>query len=129
MKATICTVAATIFAFGIFMFSTDYPLDVRTHDYGECLAAANALVPESVDFIAEKALSERRFGSRRLLIHGQVAIGSSKEPGHIRCVFMGRRLQVFYTAVGMANLGVHESTWASVLPETHILVSDLSPEF
>lgn len=129
MKTAICAVAAMIFAFGSFLFSTDYPLEVRTRDYGECLAAADALVPDSVDFTAEKAISERRFGSRRLLIHGQVAIGSTKEHGHIRCVFRGRTLQVFYTAVGMANLRVHESSWAGELPETHTLGSDLSPEF
>jgi hypothetical protein len=104
VKAAILAVAATIVAFGVFMFSTDYPPDIRTYDYRECLHAADALVPESVDFIAETAVSERRFGSRRVLIHGQVRIGQSQEQGHIRCVFMDQTLQVFYTAVGMANL-------------------------
>lgn len=87
----------------VYSFVTEYTVEQRASDHRQCLEAARGAAQQS-EFFVEGAVAERRITSRHLMIWGQVRTGDSVEPATIRCVFDGRKLDLFYSAAGIISV-------------------------
>lgn len=86
-----------------FNFLTEYTLDQRVADHRQCIAAADELGERS-HFTAVGYVAERRLGSRRLLIWGNVRTGEDSVQANIRCVFYGQDMTILFTPSAMMDV-------------------------